>query len=677
MKLTLYSLLFFFLNLPIILGQQVLHVDQQINQLVKDYQDLFVHSNLVMDTIINELQIKQPGLLNNLLKDQQLNKIQFTKRKNVVVSKSSFSDLGLKWVSDATHNFSPGISENEDVYFRSRFSTGIDWVVLGEGSWVKGKKEYNLFRKQIQMDSLRIHLQNNMVSLQNRLTILQHVFDQHRLNLLRKYERILQNQSIYWNHLYHIKLSSYADKLTAEQQLEEIQNAIELYEIYQEYDLDEAVLKTYWNLPFDNADLPALNLISEQELLKEEEDLLELQKEILISNEKSSNLPSLRFKLRYNYYDTADQPARSFSNIGASLSIPIHFGKESSKVAYQLASYEDNLDYKKQQLKNKLIVQHREFYILKKRVLQIDNELHYLQALLKNEMEVYTDENESFSPAKYIDYTEQFIQKNLALLEVKQKLSEAYLVFGSLYGLNTVLLEDKRSNTELRENKQSTYMWKSYFETHSNEQLINSLKKNEINRLFLSPGRNDVKAKDFVQKAKQQGIETDRLIGENSFAERADGVDKLIQKLESVKLHNFSGIHLNIEPHTFDDYKENKEKYIQRMNEIYTTAKQWCNKNNVKLSVSVPLHLPTENAIVLARNKIDAYIMAYETTDQIKLLKRTETLRNTLQGGFIWVLRLSDFTNKAMLHKTEEILKNTGIERIGYYDFSALNDFPQ
>lgn len=658
-----------------LLAQHSRPSELEINKLISDYHHLFVNSKLVVDSIIDNVYIKDQGLWQDFLLDQKINSNNSATLNEINVSKSAFSDLGLKWVSDATHNFSPGISDNEDVNFRSRISTGIDWVVLGEGSWIKGKRSYNLFQKQMQKDSIGIQLQQNTISLQNKISLLHNIIDQHRINVLKKYEVILQYQSAYYNEMFKNGLSSYGDTLKASQQLQEIQSIIELNKTYLEQDLDAILLKRYWNLPFGETNLPPLETISEENLLQEKEAISQLQKEIIQNNRKSSEMPSFRVKLRYNYYDTAEQMGRSFSSVAASLSIPLRFKRETDEITYQIATNENKLNYEKQQLKEQLIAQHRQFNVLKTKSLQIKNELLYIEALLKNELEIYTNENKDFSPTKYIEYSGRFIQKMLDFLEIKQTLCETYIIFGTLSKLNDNSLSEKTATTTSTEYEQITYMWKSYFESHSNDQLIEFLKANKITNLFLSPGSNKLKITEFIQKATQQNIKVDRLLGENSFAEKSDGLVKLIEKLEKIKEDNFSGIHLNIEPHTFDDYKENKEKYIERMNQIYAQAQAWCGKNNIKLSVSIPLHLPIENATFLSENKIEAYIMAYETTDQLKLLNRTKTLRNVLEGNFIWVLRLSDFTNEKMLNTAEITLKENGVDRIGYYEFSALNDF--
>ncbi|KAA5532068.1 hypothetical protein [Paenimyroides baculatum] len=218
----------------------------------------------------------------------------------------------------------------------------------------------------------------------------------------------------------------------------------------------------------------------------------------------------------------------------------------------------------------------------------------------------------------------------------------------------------------------STYMWKSAFESTVNDTLLSQLNKYGIDTLLLSPGTNGIKITDFLTKAQNQSIHVSRLLSENSYAKDANGVQKLIAKMQTLQ-YDFPGLHLNIEPHTFADYKANIPFYTARMDSIYDVAKQWCDPRNMKLSVSIPMHLPIQNATFLATNNITAYIMAYENTDQQKLLTRTQLLRTTLGNNYVWVIRVSDFATQQDLLDAVAYLNANGVSRVALYDFSTVS----
>lgn len=426
------SLLLGFIFIPSSNAQKKSVSSLEINTLVKQYNKFFLETKVIIDSFQQEPHLLNNSLWNDLLFDKKI----YTESSNTNLSDSfkrqSFNDLGLKWVSDATYNFSPGIAENEDVFFRSRISTGIDWVLLGDGSLNKQKQENSLFNKQIRKDSLQNQLQQHSIALQNTHRFVQQVFDLHRLNVLQQYQKILFLQAGYTNNMYNNELVTNAEKVQVNNKLQLVTNSINLYKQYLAESNIEEHVKKYWNLPYTFADLPNVNSISTDSLLKNEETLVQMQKDILISKQKNNEKPSLRTKFRYNYYDNAQQQGRSFASVGASLTVPIRFGKDNQTLNYELALHDNQLYHEKLKLKDELVNQHKQFYLTKTELQQVQGEIDYLQALLDNELSVYTNENKNFSPAKYISYAEEYLKKQLQLLSIKQKLCEDYILFQTL-----------------------------------------------------------------------------------------------------------------------------------------------------------------------------------------------------------------------------------------------------
>lgn len=219
----------------------------------------------------------------------------------------------------------------------------------------------------------------------------------------------------------------------------------------------------------------------------------------------------------------------------------------------------------------------------------------------------------------------------------------------------------------------SSYGWKSYFFAYDNETILNSLKRFCVNEFFLSPGDDrHPKTADFLQSASAVGIEVARLIGENSYVEVENGFGRLQKKMESIKAAGFTSIHLDIEPHVLKDYKECIEMYTQRFNRLISLSHSWCEKEQVSLSVSIPMHTASTTAFLLAELNIQSYIMAYENPDQERLLKRTEWLRNILDGQYIWVVRAQDFEDSAHLRSALFLLERHAVHKLGVYDIKAM-----
>lgn len=220
----------------------------------------------------------------------------------------------------------------------------------------------------------------------------------------------------------------------------------------------------------------------------------------------------------------------------------------------------------------------------------------------------------------------------------------------------------------------ATYAWKAYFLAHDNTYIVNTLQRLRIKDFFLSPGEDtSAKTLDLIQRCSIADINIARLLGENSYVQVDNGFINLEQKMESFQAAGFTAIHFDIEPHALSDYKANIELYTERFNAMILLSKQWCDQNNIDLTISIPMHTQASTASLLAQLQIKSYIMAYENPDQDKLLSRTASLRSTLDGLYTWVVRAKDFTDLSHLQSAIAILHQNGVYDLGIYDISEMD----
>ncbi|RRJ91169.1 hypothetical protein EG240_06600 [Paenimyroides tangerinum] len=682
MKL-LYSLLLIILIGVDLKAQTNGSSNQDLDQLVIEYNALFFASKKLVEGVQKNSPSSDKEVLLKFI-DQNENLVNKKASNLTLNGQNSISNIGLKWVSDFTHNFGLGGSDDEDIYFRSKVSTGLDWVILGEGSYFKHKNDLKLNQIENRKDSLELVLFKKSDVSEKKIETLKYIFDIQRIELLKKFAEFLKAKVVYTNNLFEAKLINLPEKLKIQNDYSKINNHIELSESYLSKDDNQTLLSEYGNIP--NIDLDVLNIEKQEltDLLTLDSEIIELQKELIRKDRKNSDRPSLRTRVRYNVFNSEGAFNRSFASVGASLSVPIRFGKDQA-LEYKIESFDAKLELQRTKAKERLEKLHYDFYFQKNELKNLQNDVKYIEALIENETQVYEKHILNFSPEKYIDYSMQLLRKKLEILDVNQSISEYFVTYQLLSAPKSQLNDNVAIETILEEPIEipledkklavatSTYLWSDTFKAETNQSLIEALNKNNIKMLFLSPGEsNQEKLKDFVVQAKQNQVEVHRLIGENSYAKNQLGIKKLIRKINHLDKENFTGIHLDIEPHTFSDYRENIDSYVENMNTIFTLVNQWCEDNDVKLSVSVPMNLTEKNAKVLKKLNIKTYIMAYENVDQKKLLKRTEKLRNILKENFVWVLRLSDFENVEILNTALNELHNHGITEISYYDLSVL-----
>ncbi|MGE4514014.1 MAG: hypothetical protein AB7E26_09420, partial [Chryseobacterium sp.] len=95
----------------------------------------------------NKIYESAKEIISNLLADNKntagLDTYDFASA-NVSLNKNEFAfstrtseekkKIHLNWVSEMSYNFSPGFGDDENIFYRARVSSGIDWLALGEGS---------------------------------------------------------------------------------------------------------------------------------------------------------------------------------------------------------------------------------------------------------------------------------------------------------------------------------------------------------------------------------------------------------------------------------------------------------------------------------------------------------------------------------------------------------------
>lgn len=636
--------------------------DKTIEQLMNEYHSLFLTSKQLIKSFSIQQANNENLIFDNFLNDEAIN--TFVNTKDVIdADEISNSNIGLKWISDYTHNFGLGNSEEDDIFFKSRFATGLDWVIFGEGSFFKNKNDLKLRQAERKKDSLQNMLFSKNSIADRKFEVIKFVFDKHRLELLKNYAFFLKSKEKYTHNLFDAKLIPYSDKLKASHDYEKILNLIALNENYLSNHLNDVLFERYKNLGVSTLKLKKLDSVDFS--LGIDSEIHKIQRELLIKDRKNSDRVSFRTKLRYNFYNSDGRTERSYASLGASLSVPIRFGKDDD-ITYKLSKIDEHFDAKTDDIKKKLLKIQYEFDVYQNKLKSLENDVQYIQALLENENEIYTKHTNKFSPEKFINYTSDLFIKKSEILDVNQKLVEYYLSYH-------LLLEDYLPKNNTSTFKIGTYLWSESFKSIPNDVLIEGLLKNNIQLLFLSPGSStNLKLKDFLFLANKNKIDVHRLIGENSYAENVEDLTRLSQKITSAKVDGFTGIHLDIEPQTFDDYKSRTAYYANNMNLIYNQAYKVSLDNKLQLSISVPMHLPEQNALELAKLRIPTYIMAYDNVRQGPLLKKTTRLRTILANHYVWVLRLIDFKEATFFKEAINELKNNNVDRIGFYELSEL-----
>ncbi|TJZ59979.1 hypothetical protein FAZ15_13915 [Sphingobacterium olei] len=364
-----------------------------------------------------------------------------TRSKSVITSKSlterSGMDVGLKWTTEATHNFTTGISDNEDVFFGSRIASGLDWVILGEGSWRKRANDRNYLGKKVRRDSLMGIDAEVQYRRQQQLSALAYLFDRYRLSVFELLVPLRREQATFQAQLFEKELTDYPTKLKSKQRYEQAEAELAALRSYAAR-IDDGMLSTYLAIPLINLNLPAYALMVDNNQTYRQQQLLALDKELLEQQRQRDNRDnvSLRSRVRYNYYSGAGHQPRGFASVGATLSVPLRTGKN---VHDQIYTYE----FQRKEEQQVVEAEHRRFQLRdlyrnmsdrKQTIRRLTDELTYAQALMERELALQQQAPKQVSPNTFIELTDGYFLKLLELADHRQLACEDYIDFMYLTG---------------------------------------------------------------------------------------------------------------------------------------------------------------------------------------------------------------------------------------------------
>lgn len=114
--------------------------------------------------------------------------------------------------------------------------------------------------------------------------------------------------------------------------------------------------------------------------------------------------------------------------------------------------------------------------------------------------------------------------------------------------------------------------------------------KNGVDEIYYSDVNFDENTVSFISKANALDIKVYALWGEHDWGEDRSDFDSLMNKYKSYNASNpttaFSGVHLDIEPHQFDDFDEYRSTYL------YNYVKFVYNTNNIYGDIDIHYDIP-------------------------------------------------------------------------------------
>ena len=252
------------------------------------------------------------------------------------------------------------------------------------------------------------------------------------------------------------------------------------------------------------------------------------------------------------------------------------------------------------------------------------------------------------------------------LLAIKEKVPNSEI---SDFTFPVTIKENIKDSTFIPPPLKGIYIWSKSLTEANIQMLSDYITLNNFNQIVVSYKFDKAYLqilKAFINKNYTNKISL--LIGNNKLIN--GGMPVYLDSLANVMPLNFiKSIHLDIEPHTFDDFKTNQSAYFNKYIQVLDAADFFCKKHNLQLEVSIPLSYPDNvlDKIYSVCGKV--YLMAYENTGVDFILRKAEEEIQRSKAKTVLVLRSKDFENRSQM---EEHFKKLGIKNTAYHDFESL-----
>ena len=310
----------------------------------------------------------------------------------------------------------------------------------------------------------------------------------------------------------------------------------------------------------------------------------------------------------------------------------------------------------------------------------IRQQFRYLRALEKvRRIQIKKDQKENAHIAVAVIRTRSLLDAAINLVKAKQALYQNVLrVFNAAqinYQTDLILnLNIPDKHYRARSGERAVYIWSKAFNKYDNPLILHMLKSKNLNRVILSAGKRTEKEKlkQFISLCHDKGIQVELMTGDNSwiFPEKHD--QALLNSLTTAELSNW--LHLDIEPHTLENYKANKQAFLNHYVEMLEKINS--NLDDTKLAISIPLHWPEHIYQRIAKLTDRIYLMSYGNTDQNKLSRRIKRVLPSLeQTNVIIALNRKDFNDEWQMEQMIDALgHSTGIQHYALHQLNTLID---
>lgn len=590
-------------------------------------------------------------------------------------------DIGLNAVGNYIENLSADPSEGleNNIGYKRRVQAGVQWDVLNAG-YLENKVRAQMVEDQILRERLSSDIAQESQFYVKRFDQTVFTFNQLKLNLLEKRRAELKKQHSLVRDLVFLKKLKKEQLIKVEIRLAEVESLINVYKSYNDY-LEVEVD----SISFTSEDLPLIDLNYDVIF-----NMMGIQTDSLLTGSnyeeyfKWYHEVGLRPFARYNYYEIITGDNRQYFSAGVNVTVPLSFNtKLNNEVQHEKWKYENERFTKdRAQLHEDVLNTAYEFRYQMKRFVDNYQSRKLVNERLRIERAKMRLSEISVDPFKGLDLFDELMESDIELLELLQGLYlKALKIHTKIPGVAIDDIIKSQSAGDLFEyvkiRKRDVYVWSKTFENYTGDFLAEYAVYNEFSKMIVSVSDKDVsnQKRMFMEYASETS-DVYFMLGNNKLFYNPDIAGYLERVLKNYDGMTPKGIHLDLEPHTFDNWKTDRRELLNQYVILVSEVSRFCKKEGLKLEISVPKHYDGFIMDQLFQMVDKVYFMCYENVDTDFLVRKLEPFMKDNAEKIVIALRTEDFNNRLeMENKIDDLQKRLDIVEFAYHDLQRIISF--
>ncbi len=590
-------------------------------------------------------------------------------------------DIGLNAVGNYIENLNADPSDGleNNIGYQRRVQAGIQWEILDAG-YLENKVRAQMIEDRILREKLSNDITKEGQFYVKRFDQTVFTFNRMKLDLLEKRLVELDKQHGLIRDLVFLKKLKKEQLIKVEIRLAEVESLINVYKSYNDYlEIDEDSVSDL------NEDLPLIDLDYDA-IFK----LVGMQTDSLLAGVdyveyfKWYHEVGLRPFARYNYYDIITGDNRKYFSAGVNVTVPLSFDtKLNNEVEHERWKYEnERFTRNRAQLHEDVLNTAYEFRYQMKQFVDNYQTRKLINERLRIEKAKMRLSEISVDPFKGLDLFDELMESDIELLELLQGLYlKALKIHTKIPGVAIDDIIKSQSAGDLFEyvkvKKRDVYIWSKTFENYTGDFLAEYAVYNEFGKMIVAVSdKDDSKEKKLFMQYAAESSEVYFMLGNNKLFYNSDITGYLERVLKNYEKTSPTGIHLDIEPHTFDSWDKDRRSLLNKYVVLVAEVSRFCKKNNLKLEISVPKHYDEFIMDQLFQLVDKVYFMCYENVDTDFLVRKLETYMEKYADQVVIALRTEDFDNRLeMENKIDDLQKRLDIVEFAYHDLQRIISF--